>query len=139
MKKEIIISILLSISLIAFSKGKTNVVVITSKASNTFICELATTEEEWALGLMYRKELKPDHGMLFIFPFDSYLSFWMKNTYIPLAIIFIDSNKTITDIYYPKPLSTNIVTSSKPCRYALEILSNSGASINVKRGDKVLF
>lgn len=139
MKKVLFIIWFTTILTYVFPYGKTNVTVITSKGSNDFTCELATTEEEWTIGLMYRKELNPSYGMLFIFPTDSYLSFWMKNTYIPLAIIFIDSNKTITDVYYPKPLSTKSVKSSKPCRYVLEILSNSGIEINVKKGDKVLF
>ncbi|MGC8767010.1 MAG: DUF192 domain-containing protein [Brevinematia bacterium] len=141
MKKSIeLIVLLILFTTFSYALTKTtNVKIITSNGTNTFICELATTEEEWEIGLMYRKDLKPNNGMLFIFPFDSYISFWMKNTYIPLAIIFIDSDKNITDVYYPKPLSTNSIIPSKPCRYVLEILSNSGVNINVKKGDKILF
>lgn len=118
---------------------KTNVYIINEKGTNTFVCEVAKTTEEWQKGLMFRQKINSNEGMIFIFPYDTYLSFWMKNTYLPLAIIFIDSSKKVSDVFFPEPLSTKEVTSSKPCRYTLEILSNSAVIINVKKGDKIIF
>ncbi len=117
------------------TKQKTNVYVKNIK----FTCEVASSRKEWELGLMFRKTIKTNEGMLFIFPEEQYLSFWMKNTYLPLAIIFIDSNKKVIDVFYPEPLSTKQVTSSKPSKYVLEILSNVSSEINIKPGDEILF
>lgn len=118
---------------------KTNVYVINEKGTNLFVCDIADTPEKWQTGLMFRKNLKSNEGMIFIFPFPQYLSFWMKNTYLPLAIIFIKEDKTVSDIFFPQPLSTIPVNSSTKCKYVLEILSNVGKDLNIKKGDKILF
>ncbi|MCX8029066.1 MAG: DUF192 domain-containing protein [Brevinematales bacterium] len=118
---------------------KTNVVIINEKGTFKLICEVAKKPEELAVGLMFRKDMKTNEGMIFLFPNDGYISFWMKNTYLPLAIVYIDNNKRVVDVFYPPPLSTKGVKPSKPSRFVLEILSNTAIDINLKRGDKVLF
>ena len=70
--------------------------------------ELATTNETRNRGLMYRHSLGADDGMLFVFPNLDYHSFWMKNTLIPLDIIWLDSNWRVTDIYMNAPPCTRI-------------------------------
>lgn len=139
--KKIIISLLLLLTLEQFSSSKlfyqkTNVYV---KNQTKFLCEVASSQAEWEIGLMFRKTMKTNEGMLFIFPKEQYLSFWMKNTYLPLAIIFIDSNKKVVDIFFPEPLSTNQVTPSRPSKYVLEILSNVAKEIDIKKGDIISF
>ena len=64
----------------------------------TFNVEVAKTIEERRVGLMYRKKLLNNEGMLFIFPHEKIIQLWMKNTYIPLDVIFISENKIIVDI-----------------------------------------
>jgi uncharacterized membrane protein (UPF0127 family) len=82
--------------------------------------EIARTAEEKAKGLMFRKKLDDGEGMLFIFERDQIMSFWMKNTMIPLSIAFITSGGRITDIKDMTPLSLSSVRSSRSVRYALE-------------------
>jgi uncharacterized membrane protein (UPF0127 family) len=86
--------------------------------------ELADTPSKRELGLMGRKKLAQNNGMLFKFPESNVLSFWMKNTYIPLDIAFIDEKGTITQIESMAPLSTRSIRSNKPCKYALEVNKN---------------
>jgi uncharacterized membrane protein (UPF0127 family) len=82
--------------------------------------ELARTADEKAMGLMFRNELDDGEGMLFIFEQDQIMSFWMKNTTIPLSIAFINSGGRIIDIKDMTPLSLSSVRSSRSVRYALE-------------------
>ena len=84
--------------------------------------EVAATERAREKGLMYRTSLPENSGMLFVFEKERRLSFWMKNTYIPLDIAFIDSGGVITDILQMQPLDTSVLyNSSTEVRYALEV------------------
>jgi uncharacterized membrane protein (UPF0127 family) len=82
--------------------------------------ELARTAEEKTRGLMDRRSLDDGKGMLFIFDRDDILSFWMKNTYIPLSIAFIAWDGRILEIRDLRPLDKTVVRSSRSARYALE-------------------
>jgi len=97
--------------------------------------EIAVTEQERAKGLMYRKTLQDGHGMLFVFEKDEILSFWMKNTYIPLSIAYISNNGKIIDIKDMYPHDTNTVLSSRSVRYALETPQGWFSRAGVKEGD----
>jgi len=99
--------------------------------------ELAKTDEERALGLMFRKQLPDGQGMLFIFDRDQQLSFWMKNTVIPLSIAFIASDGHILEIKDMQPNDINSVKSSRSVRYALEVPQGWFGRVNVKPGDVV--
>lgn len=101
--------------------------------------EIADTRETQEKGLMGRKSMSEDHGMLFVYDRDSRKSFWMKNTLIPLSIAYIATDGTIREIYDMEPLSTRIVESRYSVRYALEV--NQGAFLRhgIKEGDKVEF
>ena len=83
--------------------------------------EIALTTAQHAQGLMHRKELKDNNGMLFIFERDDILSFWMKNTLIPLSIAYITSDGRILEIHDMTPGNLNPVRSSRSVRYALEV------------------
>jgi len=83
--------------------------------------EVADTYPKREYGLMNRKKLAQDRGMLFKFPYFNKLSFWMKNTYIPLDIAFLDDKGTVLQIESMSPLSTRAIVSNYPCRYALEV------------------
>jgi len=99
--------------------------------------EIAVSQEERSKGLMYRKSLKDGNGMLFIFDKDEVMSFWMKNTYIPLSIAFIAGNGKIVDIKDMYPLDTNTVFSSRSVRYALETPQGWFSRAGVKEGDSI--
>ena len=106
----------------------------------TFNVEVAKTIEERRTGLMYRKKLLNNEGMLFIFPREKIIQLWMKNTYIPLDVIFISENKVIVDIKKNmEKLSETIVKSKVKSRYVLEFNAGLINKLDIKIGDKVLF
>jgi uncharacterized membrane protein (UPF0127 family) len=98
--------------------------------------EIARTEAERARGLMYRKSLNDGKGMLFVFEKDEILSFWMKNTLIPLSIAFIASDGRILEIRDMEPESLIPVKSSRSVRYALEVPRGWFDRAGVKPGDR---
>lgn len=84
--------------------------------------EIVDTPETRGKGLMNRKELKSDHGMLFVFEQENQVSFWMKNTSIPLSIAYITKHGEIVEIYDLEPFSLESVTSKRSSiLYALEV------------------
>ncbi|HEY1962849.1 MAG TPA: DUF192 domain-containing protein, partial [Rhizomicrobium sp.] len=89
-------------------------------------------------GLMFRKELAPDAGMLFEFPDNHFRSFWMKNTILPLDMLFIRADGTISSIAEnTKPLSLDVTTSREPVRAVLEINGGRSAALGIAAGEKV--
>jgi uncharacterized membrane protein (UPF0127 family) len=120
-------------------KQKTKVLSIEreSAAAVDITVEIARTDEERAKGLMYRKQLPDGEGMLFVFDRDQQLSFWMKNTIIPLSIAFISSDGHIIEIKDMQPNDLNSVQSSRSVRYALEAPQGWFGRVNVKPGDIV--
>lgn len=100
--------------------------------------EVARSPEQQALGLMYRTELAPDRGMLFIHEPEREASMWMKNTYIPLDMVFINSDGTVHSIEaMTEPHSEALITSGIPVRAVLEIAGGAAARYQLKAGDKV--
>ena len=85
------------------------------------IAEVATTPEQRAKGLMYRFSLQPDHGMLFVFERPQPLAFWMKNTYIPLSIAFVDTDGKIINIEDMRPQDESTHWSRGLALYAVEV------------------
>lgn len=100
--------------------------------------ELARTSEQRTQGLMRRKSLADGNGMLFIFDRDQVLSFWMKNTLIPLSIAFITADGRIIEIKDMRPHDLNTVSSSRSVRYALEVPQGWFDRAGVKPGDIVV-
>lgn len=101
--------------------------------------EVARTPEERAVGLMGRKELGKEEGMLFVFEEEGYHSFWMKDTFIPLSIAFIDREGRIVKIMDMKPLTLKSHTPPKPILYALEMNQGWFSKNGIKVGDVVRF
>jgi uncharacterized membrane protein (UPF0127 family) len=87
----------------------------------TIRAEIARSDAQRSRGLMYRTELSDGEGMLFVFPRDEMLSFWMKNTLVPLSIAYISSEGRILEIHDMEPRSEFPVKSGRSCRYALEV------------------
>ncbi len=101
--------------------------------------EVARTPEETSRGLMGRKHLGKDDGMLFIFETEDRHGFWMKNTLIPLSIAFIDKNGKIVWITDMKPLTLDSHVPPQPILYALEMNKGWFSSHGIKVGDVVRF
>ena len=99
--------------------------------------ELARTPRERQIGLMHRTELAAGRGMLFVFGTEQRLSFWMKNTLIPLDIAYIAGDGRIVDIQQMKPLSLDGHDSAAPARFALEVVEGWFAEHGVEVGDRV--
>lgn len=121
------------------TKENNKVNIFSSTGTHTFQVALATTEESRREGLMGITSMNIDQGMLFIFPESQYLSFWMKNTYIPLDIIFIDENLNIIQIHEnTTPLDESIhYRSNQVAKYVLEVNANTSTHKNIKIGDKI--
>ncbi len=102
--------------------------------------EIASNERDREKGLMFRMSMPDDSGMLFVFEKDQRLSFWMKNTYLPLDIAFIDSKGIIRDIYQMTPLDISVFyNSSTEVRYALEVNQWWFARNGINVGDRTGF
>lgn len=101
------------------------------------IAQTACTNEKQAKGLMFVENLNRNEGMLFVFEKEQILSFWMKNTLIPLDIIFINKNKEIVGIKSMKPNDLTPVSSDKNSSYALEVNEGVSKKNNWKIGDKI--
>ena len=103
----------------------------------TIIAEIALTPAQHQQGLMHRETLNDGEGMLFIFDRDQILSFWMKNTIIPLSIAYIASDGRIVEIFDMEPLNLNPVRSSRSVRYALEVPQNWFERAGIAPGDRL--
>jgi uncharacterized membrane protein (UPF0127 family) len=116
--------------------------IIHSKTATPIILdiEIADTDAERMRGLMDRQTLPDNAGMLFIFPNEELRSFWMKNTYISLDIIYINSRKEIVSIQkYTQPKSTYSIPSEKPAMYVLEVNAGYSDKNGIDSGDIINF
>ena len=100
--------------------------------------EVADDPPERSVGLMFRKEMADNHGMLFVYDRPRRLSFWMKNTYLPLSIAFIDASGTIISIQDMEPLDDETMhRSPKPALWALEMNQGWFVENGITVGDTV--
>lgn len=100
--------------------------------------EIADNDYERQLGLMNRKEMKENEGMIFIFPKQDYQSFWMRNTLISLDMIFVNDQKKIVTIHKnTKTLSDQSYPSTAPSMYVVEVLAGFTDKHNIQVGDKI--
>lgn len=116
-----------------------------SLMGHVFVLEIADTPAERALGLMHRESLAENAGMLFVFSQESPLNFWMKNTLIPLDILYMDSAGVVVDIQtmYPQPgvpdSELRNYPSAAPAQHALEINAGLAESLGFEVGDQAYF
>ncbi|HLX99549.1 MAG TPA: DUF192 domain-containing protein [Roseiarcus sp.] len=122
----------------AVGEGLQSLTIETSTGRHVFQVEVAADDASRERGLMDRRYMAADHGMLFEFDRDAPVAFWMKNTYIPLDMIFIAPSGVVTHIAAnAEPLSERIVPSGGPCVAVLELNGGTAASIRLKVGDKI--
>lgn len=106
----------------------------------TFQVEVADTPAKRELGLQYRRDLAPNRGMIFLFPSESKHSFWMKNTPIPLDMIFIGSNRKVVGIVEQAvPFSTDSRSVPAASQFVLEINGGLASRYGIKVGDSTTF
>lgn len=107
--------------------------------AETILVEIAAKPEDREKGLMGRTALPENAGMLFVFEYEHELSFWMRNTELPLSIAFIDKNMKIVDIQKMKPWDDSSYESKAPAMYALEMNNGWFEKHKVKVGDRASF
>ncbi len=112
--------------------------IVSGSNRHVFQIEVMRTDEQRARGLMFRREMAADRGMLFDFKQVQPVSFWMKNTYLPLDMIFIDQKGEIANIAEnTEPLSERGVPSVRPVLGVLEVNAGISRKLGIKPGDRV--
>ena len=105
----------------------------------SYTVEVADDMAEQARGLMFRREMAPDRGMLFVYPRAEPQAFWMKNCYIPLDILFFDDGARFINGHYGVPVCSAdpcpSYAAEKPARYVLELNANVGKALGLEPGD----
>jgi uncharacterized protein len=114
------------------------ILVTTDAGAHEFEVEIADDVRERSLGLMFRRAMADDEGMLFDFRVEEPASFWMRNTHIPLDMLFIKADGTIESIAErTTPLSEKSVPSKGPVRFVLEINGGLSDTLGIAPGDRV--
>ena len=108
--------------------------------SPTFRLKVANTEELRSKGLMFVKEMKPQHGMLFVFPTTKLQSFWMKNTFVSLDMMFIDEKLEVVGLLKNVPILNSTPRKvDQPSRYVIELNAGSADRYGIREGSRVEF
>jgi uncharacterized membrane protein (UPF0127 family) len=111
--------------------------VVTAGGPQKFTIELALSDAQMEQGLMFRRSLAPDAGMLFDFKQPTTVTMWMKNTFIPLDMLFLDEHGQIIDIHERAvPQSLAIIAAKVAARYVIELNGGTVARLGIKTGDK---
>jgi len=105
--------------------------------THRFTVQVAATPDEQEQGLMFYKSLRPDQGMIFPYDPPQDVAFWMKNTLIPLDIIFIRADGTIARITRAKALDETQLPAGEPVAAVLEIRGGRAAELGIRPGDRV--
>jgi len=107
-----------------------------------FTVEIADTLEKQSLGLMFRDEMPDDHGMIFVYDRDGPRSFWMKNTRIPLDILYFDANLALVSLSENtlpcRTQSCPAYPSERPAQYVLELNAGKAAELGLVKGDTLI-
>ena len=124
----------------AIAAGTGTLVLKTETGDHNFNIEVATTREEQALGLMFRRSLPENAGMLFVYKRPQAAAMWMKNTLIPLDMVFIAPDGSVLRIETnTEPFSTAVIRSEGAVSAVLELNAGQADKIGLKRGDKVVY
>jgi uncharacterized membrane protein (UPF0127 family) len=113
---------------------------LTIRAANgvhPFTVQVAATEDQQERGLMFYRSLAPDEGMIFPYDPPQSVAFWMKNTLIPLDMVFIRADGTIARIAHAQPMNLDPVPAGEPVAAVLEIRGGRAAELGIREGDKV--
>jgi uncharacterized membrane protein (UPF0127 family) len=117
---------------------KSSLTIDTARGPQRFSVELALSPQQQQQGLMFRQQMAPDAGMLFVFPQTQPTAFWMKNTLIPLDMLFIAADGRIVDIHERAvPLSEASIPAKEPVKAVLELNGGTVERLGIKLGDVV--
>jgi uncharacterized membrane protein (UPF0127 family) len=131
-------ALLLAAAPAPLSLPHSTVVIDSARGPARFDVEVAGDDASRMRGLMYRTQLNPNAGMLFDFHDDHFRSFWMKNTYLPLDMLFIRADGTISSIAAnTTPMSEAVINSREPVRAVLEVNGGRAAALGIHAGEKV--
>lgn len=112
--------------------------VVSASGEHQFKVEIADTDEERTRGLMFRESMASDRGMLFKFPDERERSFWMRNTYIPLDIVYIDATGRIVSIArHTVPFSEASIPSYGAAKGVLEVNAGTADRLGIRPGDRI--
>ena len=107
---------------------------------SSFVVEVADTPDLREIGLMHRKSLDGGRGMVFVFPEDDVQTFWMKNTFVPLDMVFVESSGRVAGVVEDaRPLTLDIRTVGVPSRYVVELNSRMASQKGIGPGATVVF
>ena len=113
--------------------------VVTKSGKHEFIVEIAVTDRQHSQGLMFRQSLAKNAGMLFDYKVPTSITMWMKNTFIPLDMIFIGNDgRVINVVQRAIPFSENVISSAGKARGVLEVNGGTASRLGIKPGDKIL-
>lgn len=112
--------------------------VATRSGVHPLAVEVMRTDAERSRGLMFRRSMAPDHGMLFDFARVEPVAMWMKNTYLPLDMVFIRADGTVARVAADtEPLSTRVIPSGEPVLAVLELNAGTAARLGLRSGDRI--
>jgi uncharacterized membrane protein (UPF0127 family) len=132
------IALVVSAPVVAQGQAQLNLPrTILSAGIHQIDAQVARTPEEHAIGLMFRKEMPPNEGMLFVFNAPSKQCFWMKNTLLRLTAAFVADDGTVVNLEDMQPNTTESHCSTKPVRYVLEVNQGWFAKKGIKAGAKL--
>jgi uncharacterized protein len=117
---------------------KQSLTFVTSSGKHTITVEVADSEQERSAGLMFRRSLADDAGMIFLYPREEQITMWMKNTYLPLDMIFVRRDGTIHRIEeHTEPFSESVISSGGEVLAVVEMKAGSAKRLGLKPGDKI--
>lgn len=122
-----------------FQKTTKEFIIQTSQGNISYQLEIADTPYQKSKGLMWRKAIPKNHGMLFVFEKKQIISMWMKNTYIPLDMLFLDKNGKIIWIHEnAKPLDETIISTPLPASFVIELNAGQVQEKNIQLTNQVI-
>lgn len=134
----LLMAVVLAGMLAACGNGEDRLVLHTASGAHAFTVEVVDTPETRAQGLMFRQELAPDAGMLFDYRREQPASFWMRNTFIPLDMIFVGTDGVVKSIHVnARPHDVTPITSGVPVQFVLEIPGGRSVEIGLEPGDRM--
>jgi len=134
-----VLGLVIALAGVAYAQAFEALSIVTQGGQRqSFQVEVARNDADRAQGLMYRRSMAPDRGMLFDFGRVEPVSMWMQNTYLPLDMLFIRPDGTIARIAAnTEPLSTRTIPSGEPVLAVLELNAGTAAKLGIRAGDRV--